>query len=156
VDLYDELIQILRLFEREGVEYALCGGLAVAFYGYPRFTKDIDFLIPREELAEVKELLSDIGYDIEAGPIPFDVGKPTQREIHRVSKAAEELFTLDLMLVTDVFEGVFEQRELMQWKDITVQIVSIDGLATMKKLAGRTQDLLDLEKLSLKNEDEEA
>ncbi len=44
----------------------------------------------------------------------------------------------------------------MQWKDITVQIVSIDGLATMKKLAGRTQDLLDLEKLSLKNEDEEA
>ncbi len=35
-----------------GSHYGLCGGLAVAVHGYPRFTKDIDILI-RPELLEV-------------------------------------------------------------------------------------------------------
>jgi hypothetical protein len=31
-----------RLLESNGVEYMIVGGYAVAFHGYPRFTKDID------------------------------------------------------------------------------------------------------------------
>lgn len=155
MDLYTELIDILRAFEAEGVDYALCGGLAVAFYGYPRFTRDIDFLVPKADLPRIKALLRELGYDLEAGPIPFDVGKPSERELHRVSKAAAELFTLDLLIATGIFEDVFEQREILEWNGLEVQIVSLDGLGRMKRLAGRTQDLLDLEKLH-GSEDEEA
>lgn len=31
---------LLRAFEREGVEYALCGGRAVAIWGVPRLAKE--------------------------------------------------------------------------------------------------------------------
>ena len=34
--------ELLKLLEENKVEYMIVGGYAVAFYGYPRFTKDID------------------------------------------------------------------------------------------------------------------
>jgi len=36
---------LLRLFRKHGVEFAVCGGHAVAFHGYPRATMDIDLLV---------------------------------------------------------------------------------------------------------------
>lgn len=38
----DELLKITHCFETNSIDYALCGGLAVAVHGYPRFTRDID------------------------------------------------------------------------------------------------------------------
>ena len=34
--------EFLRLLEKNKVEYVIVGGYAVAFHGYPRFTKDLD------------------------------------------------------------------------------------------------------------------
>lgn len=34
--------ELLRLLEENRVDYMIVGGYAVAFHGYPRFTKDID------------------------------------------------------------------------------------------------------------------
>ena len=45
-DLVAELQSIARAFDRDGVEFALCGGLAVAVHGHVRATKDIDLLVP--------------------------------------------------------------------------------------------------------------
>ncbi len=42
------------LFNEEKVSYALCGGMAVGIHGYPRFTQDIDFLIPPESLDQAR------------------------------------------------------------------------------------------------------
>lgn len=41
VNLVDELRGLLESLNGAGVEYAVCGGIAVAIHGYPRFTKDI-------------------------------------------------------------------------------------------------------------------
>lgn len=32
MELYDELLGIVELFDQEEVEYAICGGIAVAFH----------------------------------------------------------------------------------------------------------------------------
>ena len=48
--LFDELRGILEALESAQVPYALVGGLAVAVWGAPRATKDIDLLIRREDL----------------------------------------------------------------------------------------------------------
>jgi hypothetical protein len=37
----------LRLLESNRVEYMIVGGYAVAFHGFPRFTKDIDIFFAR-------------------------------------------------------------------------------------------------------------
>ena len=34
--------ELLRLLEENEVDYLIIGGYAVAFHGYPRFTKDLD------------------------------------------------------------------------------------------------------------------
>jgi hypothetical protein len=39
-------------FDQECVEYALCGGLAMAVYAMPRATLDIDVLIQVDSLAQ--------------------------------------------------------------------------------------------------------
>jgi len=148
MDLYEELTGLIDSLRKGGFDYALCRGIAVAFYGYPRFTKDIDILIRAEDLNEILKIIEERGFSIKEGLIPFDWGKPSQREIYRISKVeGRELLTLDLILVNKILQDVWDQRELFEWKNRQVQVVSPEGLIKMKRMAGRDQDLLDLKKL---------
>jgi hypothetical protein len=54
IDLYDELSGIIDDFSRRGIDYALCGGLALAAHGIPRATMDIDLLVPPESLENAR------------------------------------------------------------------------------------------------------
>src|SRR4030042_6188342 len=42
MNIQPDFEELLRLLEENNVEYLIVGGYAVAFHGYPRFTKDID------------------------------------------------------------------------------------------------------------------
>ena len=42
----DALLDLLRRFQAEGVEYVLVGGHAVRLNGFTRNTEDIDILLP--------------------------------------------------------------------------------------------------------------
>jgi hypothetical protein len=46
MDLVAELDALIDAFDADGVEYALCGGLALAVHGHARATQDIDVLVP--------------------------------------------------------------------------------------------------------------
>jgi hypothetical protein len=49
MDLLDELKNLITKLNDEKIEYALCGGLAMAVYALPRATLDIDMgLLPIE------------------------------------------------------------------------------------------------------------
>ena len=52
-DLYEEFKSIVSALEEQGIDYAVCGGLAMAVHGLPRATVDIDLLIPSESLEAV-------------------------------------------------------------------------------------------------------
>lgn len=150
MDLYDHFAAVVDALEDAGVDYAVCGGMAVGIHGYPRFTKDIDLLIRSETLDAVKAAVAAIGFDLDSGAIPFDTGGPREREIHRVSRAdADGIFTLDLLVLPHGLEAAWESREIYDWHGKEVTVVSRAGLAVMKRWAGRSQDLLDLEKLGL-------
>ena len=47
--------ELLKLLEENNVAYMIVGGYAVAFYGYPRFTKDIDIFFQRD-LGNIEKL----------------------------------------------------------------------------------------------------
>lgn len=144
-DLMEELTALCRAFESEGIEYAICGGIAVAIHGYPRATQDLDVLVKADDVARIERITRKAGFTLSAGIVPFDTGKPTERRILRVSKAAgEDLLTLDLLLVTPFLEDVWSGREKYRVGDGTWQVVSRSGLAKMKKIAGRPIDLADL------------
>lgn len=146
--LRTELLQITQCLDDAGIDYGLCGGLAVAAHGYPRLTKDIDLLIEESSVDSSHKALAKIEYDLASGLIPFDTGTSSERRLYRVSKAeGRELVTLDLLVVTPVFQEVWTTRELVEIDSRAIKIVSRDGLIKMKQIAGRLQDLADIEAL---------
>lgn len=69
-------------------------------------------------------------------------------QLFRVSRAeGASLTTLDLMLVTPILVEVWNDRELVRAFDTTIKVVSKTALIKMKHLAGRLQDLADIESL---------
>jgi Domain of unknown function (DUF1814). len=142
--LLGEFKSITEALNSAGIEYAVCGGWAMAIHGLPRATLDIDLLILADDLKKVLPVVEKLGYDVEGLPLHFDI------EIRRVSKISPELkqlITLDLLLVGDGIKDVWETRQRQTWDEGVASVVSKDGLIKMKLLAGRKQDLADIEKL---------
>ena len=56
--------EFIELLNKHKVEYLVVGGYAVAMYGYPRYTGDIDFWVkPNSENAKkIVEALKDFGF----------------------------------------------------------------------------------------------
>ena len=56
--------EFLTLLLEEKTEFALIGGYAVAYHGYPRFTGDMDILIARssENAARILKVLGRFGF----------------------------------------------------------------------------------------------
>ncbi len=68
LDLFEELVALIHALESRRIDYAVCGGLAMAIWGLPRATVDIDLLIERESLASVEEVAASLGYTFKANP----------------------------------------------------------------------------------------
>jgi hypothetical protein len=148
--LLDELSSLISALDENGVEYAVCGGLALTIHGFSRATFDIDILIQATALEKAFEIAAEKGYDIRGLDISF---KERAVEIRRVSKIDDdgEVLSLDLLLVTPQVEDVWETREKLIWQDKDLWIVSREGLIKMKELAGRAKDLIDIDRI--KNEE---
>ena len=60
----DDMKELLVLFSKHDVRFAVCGGFAVAHYGYVRATMDFDLLVlPDEENAKrIMAALRDFGF----------------------------------------------------------------------------------------------
>lgn len=158
LDIIAELEVLVETLDREGIEYAVCGGLAMAVHGHPRATEDIDLLVRHERLAEVMQLAKGLGFDIPARPITFGLRTGTPRKVQRVSKLdprTNDLVTLDLLDVSPDLEEVWRQRVSFPWQGKVIRVVSIDGLITMKRIASRPQDLVDIATLTGAADDQE-
>jgi hypothetical protein len=154
-DVIATLDAVIDALNAAGVAYALCGGLAVNLHGHVRATRDIDILVPREALDRARSAVRPLGFDIDAGPIPFGAGTPNERVLHRVSRIIDgQLSTIDLMIVTPVLEPAWASRVRARWRARDVWTVSLEGLASMKRLAGRPQDLADLDNLGFEREED--
>lgn len=150
LDPVTELEGLIDAFEAAGVGYAVCGGLALAVHGYPRATKDIDLLIRSEVVDEAVTVAKLVGFDVPARKMTFGVRAGTPREIQRVSKLDPEtgaLLPLDLIMVNAELEQVWATRMTLHAGERRMTVVSREGLATMKRIAGRPQDLVDLARL---------
>jgi hypothetical protein len=143
MDLYEELAKIADAFEADNLSYAICGGIAVAFHGYPRFTKDIDLLVQQGDIDRAMDLLDTIGFLERSGRIPFEL-----HDLYRTSKIeGTDILTVDVIAVNSALQEVWDGRTVFDWDGRQLWVVSAEGLAKMKQMAGRDQDLLDLKKL---------
>lgn len=145
--LLEEFTSFTETLNQSKIDYAVCGGWAMAIHGLPRATVDIDILILSEDLEEIWEIARSLGYDVEGLPLRFHDGVIQIRRISKIDKESKKLFTIDFLLVTESLREVWEDRELIEWEDGQTWTVSREGLIKLKTISGRQQDLLDVKKL---------
>jgi hypothetical protein len=148
MNLVDELHAVTAALVAAGIRYAVCGGIAVTLHGATRSTKDIDLLVAPDDVQRTLEVVRPLGYVFAALPMTFDEGTERERHVQRVSKiVGSEHLLLDLLVADAAFEGALDDRVEVQLPSGPMAVVSRAVLVRMKRLAGRAQDLADLEKL---------
>jgi hypothetical protein len=144
MDLLDELKCLITKLNEENIEYALCGGLAMAIYALPRATLDIDLLIESSSLEKTRRAVHDLGFTVQAAPMEFHDGKI---HIHRVSKiepSTGETLMLDLLTVTPELMSAWESRTKVDWEHGSISVVSPHGLILLKSFRKSGQDQDDI------------
>ena len=153
MNLVDELHAIAAAFKTSGIRYAVCGGVAVTAHGATRSTKDIDVLVAPDDVARALDAVRPLGYTFVALPMTFEAGTERERHVQRVSKIeGNEHLLLDLMVADAALAGTLDDRVEVALPDGPLTIVSRQTLIRMKRLAGRPQDVADLEKLEAADE----
>ena len=145
-DIYAEFVAVVRAFDDAGIEYALCGALALAVHGAPRATKDIDLIARKEDEARIHEVVAKIGFTHAALPMRL---AGSGIEVQRFTKLAEgRPLLLDVLWLCPSLQTIWEDRERVPWAAGTLSVVSREGLVTLKLTAGRAQDLVDIQSLT--------
>ena len=144
-NLNPDFKEFLTLLLDEKTEFALIGGYAVAYHGYPRFTGDMDILIARSpaNAAKVLNVLGRFGFgslkitkmDLETECNVIQLGFPPVR--------IDLITSIDGIENLEVFGGLIEG----EFYGLKVPIISKEHLIRNKRATGRVQDLLDLENL---------
>lgn len=154
VNLVDELHAVAGALIGAGIRHAVCGGIAVTIHGATRSTKDIDVLIAPQDLPQALEAVRPLGYTFAALPMVFDEGTERERHVQRVSKIlAGQHLVLDFLLGEASLSGFLDGRVELALPEGPLVVVSRDILLRMKRLAGRAQDLADIEKLESLDEE---
>ena len=154
MDLLEELKKIIQSLDKAGIDYALCGGLAIAIYARPRATLDIDIMVQPDNFSEAKKVAKELGYTMISAMMEFNDGAVKLQRLSKVDKATGEYFVLDLLMVTPEIKQAWDDHTTMEWEGCPLKVVSPQGLILLKSLRNSGQDKDDIEYLrSLENED---
>ena len=150
MNVFDEFKIIARKLAESKIPYALVGGVAMAFHGNPRFTKDIDILIEKNSISLISQLLKDCGYFESADPWTF---RNTNITLHRFAKASgADLLIIDILIGNDkrhleIIKNTLEAKS----EDNVVLVARKEDLIWMKTMRNSKQDQADIERLSHDN-----
>ena len=142
----DDIRDLLLLLNRHGVEYAICGGHAVAFHGYSRLTMDVDVLIkPSPENARrLAAALGEFGFGHAGIPFGAFAVEGTAVSLGVQPNQIDLLTSMSSQSTREVFAHLVEGH----LAGVPVRIVSADDLLRAKHEAGRPKDLVDAAELA--------
>lgn len=141
-----------------GLGGVLIGGYAIAAYGRPRYSDDVDIVIPNAALRKLEIFIASHGLALEKSSVP----NPQNYE-GKVSRYRSEELTLDLLVgyVRDREAGVdipehwiSEARKYLRLVTMTgrtvnrIPIARPEALWALKLQSGRDQDITDLFSMS--------
>lgn len=148
LDLEEELRRVVEAFDAAAIPYALCGGLALAVHGHPRATIDIDLLLEHDAVSRATDLARTLGFTFEAMPMLFRSGDAPIHRVTKIDPVDGDTLMLDLLVVTPATKDVWESRELREWADLRIVVVSREGLIELKRLRSSPQDVADIATLT--------
>lgn len=136
---------MLSEFNAADVEYLIVGAYAVAHYGYPRATGDLDFWVRRtpENAARVLRALEAFGAPV--GLVNLD--DLLNPDI--VAQIGVEPNRIDIMSAIDgvEFDDAYPSRVLARLGEVEISMVGLAHLLQNKRATGREKDALDAARL---------
>jgi predicted nucleotidyltransferase len=149
---FDELLR--RLAEAQA-EFVVVGGLAVNAWGVVRGTKDVDVVVAPENdnLKRVAEVAVEAGGRVQKGEALLGSAISIASALASGEQVAIEtdFGRLDVVQGLDGVPSYADLRARASEAEIlgvAVAVCSIEDLKEMKRAAGRTRDLADLEDLN--------
>lgn len=143
--LNEDFKEFVALLNSNRVEYLIVGGYALAAYGHPRYTGDLDFWIgthPANALHALTVLdqfgFGGLGITLEDLTTPnrvIQMGFPPRR--------------IDLLTSIDGvdFAPAFARRFVAEIAGQSLNFIALDDFRTNKRATGRHKDLADLDAL---------
>lgn len=138
----DLVLELLRRFQQEGVEYVLVGGQAVRLNGFVRATEDVDLLLKRGR-GNGERAIRALGFLASAAELdPAWFEPPAQGEVENIRVADEVLVDLLFAANGETFESLQPFVRELQVEGVTIKLLNIEGLLK-SKTDYREKDLLD-------------
>ncbi len=150
---------IFEALNRHDVRYVVVGGVAVVLHGHPRLTADLDLAVDLSpgEADKAIDALAGLGLRPRATVDPSGFADPATRarwaaergmRVFSMWDPAEPMRAVDLFVENPIeFEELWDRSEVVPLGGTTARVASIPDLIHLKRLAGRPQDLLDVEAL---------
>ena len=141
----DDMRELVSLFKKHDVDFAVCGGFAVAHYGFVRATMDFDLLVQpgRENARRIMAALEDFGFG-NTGISEDAFQKPGTAITLGAQPNQIDLLT---SMSTQPTQEILSHAETVRIKDIMMKVVSYQDLLFAKQEAGRAKDRIDYEEL---------
>lgn len=148
-DVYETLKRLAARLSKEGLDYALIGGMALVAHGYRRFTEDVDILMTPEAFEAFRERLVGLGY------------RPAFPGAVKAFRDAETGVTIEVITSGD-YPGdgkpkpvAFPDPRTARFERDGLWLITLDKLIELKLASGlsaphRLKDLADVQDLILR------
>ena len=143
--LEPDFLEFIELLNKNEVEYLLVGAHALAFFGRPRNTGDLDIWINSSggNAVKILNVLNDFGF----GSLGLKTEDFTKK--NQVVQLGYPPLRIDILnsLSGVTFQEAYSNRINTQIKGITIWVIGLDEFRKNKLATGRKKDLGDLELL---------
>lgn len=144
--------EFIKLLNENDVKYLVIGGYAVAYHGYPRYTKDLDFWIwsDPDNADRLLKTIEDFGLGI------LSLQKEDLINPDNVIQLGYEPNRIGLIVHLEGldFDSCYSRREEVVFNELNVHFIGYADLIQNKLSTGRMKDKVDartLEKTTKKN-----
>lgn len=144
--MHKDFLEFLSILKSRDAKFVIIGGVALAYYGHPRYTGDLDvWIVPEDENAvkvfrAVEEFL---GTEISAiSPDKFISG-------NKMMTLGEEPVQIQIRTKLDgvTTQEIWDNRTAGNFGNVAASYIGKEIFIKNKRAVGRTQDLADIEKL---------
>lgn len=141
--------ELLRLLENLNIEYMIIGGYAVAYHGYPRFTKDIDifYRCTKDNVEKLRKALVLFGFSEKDLPVELFMTLGNVLTFGVAPVRVDLLNQIDGISFDDARDHIVKGR----YGSVQASFIGFDDLIKNKKATQRLKDKADIEELLQSN-----
>lgn len=145
--LAEKVVAIHEALRDAGLPHAIGGAIALAYYGEPRVTVDVDVnaFLAVDSWPEVRRALSPLGIDVEIDEL--DLGREKEVRLRWGRNDIHLFFATDAL-----HEAMPHAVRDVPFGGVTIPIVSPEHLIARKAVLDRPKDWLDIEAILIATE----